>query len=101
MNLLTHIKRDFVWPTGGIWLTIIGVIYAAFGLVLLPIRIMIRPHFFLGASIGIIVVAMSLISSGHTVSGGITALVSLPLIALFGITSVIESVTERKLRKKI
>jgi membrane protein implicated in regulation of membrane protease activity len=93
-----RIYHDFYCPLVGIGLALIGIAYAIAGFFVLLGHIL-GTSFFAVASIVLIGLTMTLQSMGQETWASMSLHASIPVIALYGVTSVIESMMDRRSRK--
>lgn len=95
MNVAARIYRDFCCPLVGIGLALIGVAYAIVGIFVILVHQILGASFFLVASIVLIGLTMTLHSMGQEKWAIISLYALILAIALYGVTSVIESTMDR------
>jgi hypothetical protein len=101
MKITRAFGRDFGCPLGGAMLAIIGIVYAVCGLFFLVIRQICKPAFFLFVSVILLTVSINLFSIGNAEQSGQIAEIALAIIGCYGVSLVIESMIERRRRKRM
>jgi hypothetical protein len=99
MKIAARVYRDFCCPLVGIGLTVIGVAYAIVGIFVILVHQILGASFFLVVSIVLIVLTMTLQSMGQERWAVMSLYALIPAIALYGVTSIIESMLDCNNRK--